>query len=396
MKQHGNGGVHGLDDTDVRVLEEELEHGSSLGLGERILAGAGLGPAAPREVPARQGPPVLGVIAVQVQPADPVLVEPTVAVVVDAFAENPEIPLAGPDPLEEARRRIGGVEDEFPLARFDLPPHLEDEPVAVEVLAGVFVEQAVPIVVIGTDRAPVRLGRLEIELRAVGVVLDAHVEGRAVDEPGDFRVPPVIRQHVVDEPERGFRGRDLPGMAVALDEHGRLVRILAGGLVGDRQLPDLAAFETPADGIKVDELRIILRPLFQEGEDLAVGMVMREIQNALRPGLGPGIIDFGEKAGAVPEPADDMPLRGLRPAGGQGQRRGGRQGRENQEPGCFAGHCSSSVTEGEHKAKRARITILPSRTAGRGVFALRAGPGRRNLFASRSVLVYAKTEINGG
>ena len=260
MEQHRHGGVHGLDDADVGVLEEEGEDGPGLGLGERILARSALRPAAAGQVAAGHGPPVLGIVAVEVEPADAVLVDAAVAVVVDALRCDGVIALARFGPLHEPARRVGGIDDHRALAGLDLPADLEDEAVAVEVLGRILVEEPVPVVVVRPDRAPVRLGRVQVKLRAVGVVLDPDVDRLGVDELGQGRVLAVAAEDVPGEPEGGLGRRHFARMPVPFDEHGRLVRVLAGGFVGDRDLPDVAPFEGLADRIEVDDVRIVVSP----------------------------------------------------------------------------------------------------------------------------------------
>jgi hypothetical protein len=57
--------------------------------------------------------------------------------------------------------------DEFALSRLNLPPYLIAEPVTVQILGGVLVQQSVPVAVVGPNCAPVTLGRIEVELRTV-------------------------------------------------------------------------------------------------------------------------------------------------------------------------------------------------------------------------------------
>ena len=70
---------------NVRVLEKEQDDGPRLGLGQRIFSRPALRPAAAGEVEAGHGPPVFGIVPVEVQAADAVFVDPAVAVVVEAL-----------------------------------------------------------------------------------------------------------------------------------------------------------------------------------------------------------------------------------------------------------------------------------------------------------------------
>ena len=312
VEQHGHGRVHGLDDADVGVFEEEGEDGPRLGLGEGEIARPALGPAPPRQVLAGHGPPVLGVIAVKVQAADAVLIDPAVAVVVDPLRGNDVVALSVRRPLHEPTGGVVGIDDHGALAGRDLLPDLEDETVTVEILGRVFVEKAVPVVVVRPDRAPVRLGRVQIKFRAVRIVLDPDVDRLRIDELRQRRVFPVAAEDVPGEPERGLGRRHFSGMPVALDEHGRLVGVLARGLVVDRDLPDVPALEGLADGIEVDDIGIIAGPLAEEGVDFVVSVIMRKVQLSGGLGFREGRVNSREVADPMTDTADGVHLRRLR------------------------------------------------------------------------------------
>ena len=248
----------------------------------------------------------------EVEAADAVLVRPAVAVVVDSLRGDDIIALAGRGPYHQPARRIGGIDHHRALARLDLLADLEDEAVAVEVLGRILVEQAVAVVVVRPDRAAVRLGRVQVQLRAVGVVLDPDVDRLRVDELGERRVLAVAAKDVPGEPEGGLGRRHLARMPVAFDEHGRLVGVLAGGLVRDRDLPDIAPFERLPDGVEIDEVRIIGGPLAQEGRDFLVGVVVREVHHSRGLRLGEVIADPREVADSMSDTADRVGGRQLR------------------------------------------------------------------------------------
>ena len=136
-----------------------------------------------------------------------------------------------------------------PFPGLHLLPHLKDESVTVQVLGRVLVQQPVPVVVVRPDRAPVALGRVEIKLGAVRVVLDPHVQSLGVDEAGDLGVRAVLSEHVPGEIKGRFRGGHLARVPVPFEKHGRLVGVLPGRLVGDRDLPDVPSFESLPDRI---------------------------------------------------------------------------------------------------------------------------------------------------
>ena len=263
-----------------------------------------------------------------------------------------------------------GSSDHRALAGLDLLADLEDEAVAVEVLGRVLVEQGVPVVVVRPDRAAVRLGRVQVQLRAVGVVLDPDVERLRVDELGERRVVAVAGQDMPGEPEGGLGRRDLARMPVPFDEHGRLVRVLAGGLVGDRDLPDVAIFEGLPDGVELDEVRIIRGPLAQEGRDFVVGVVVREVHRARGLGLREVVAGHREIADPMTDTADRVGRRRLRrlkiPApetrllGRQPDDQDGRERRRRRDISCVLVHVTSSRLRTSENMRNARLSQSPA------------------------------------
>ncbi len=237
---------------------------------------------------------------------------PAIAVVVDPLARDDVIPLAHGRPFHEPARRIVGIDDHRALARLDLLADLKDKAVAVEVLGRVLVEEAVPVIVIRTDGAAVRLSRVQVEIGPVGVVLDPDIDRLRVDELREGRVLAVAAEDVRGEPKGRLGRRHLARVPVPLDEHGRLVRVLAGLLVGDRDLPDIAPLEALADGIEVDKVRIIGGPLAKESGDFVVGMVVHEIHFPRHLRFREDVVGSGEVADPMADTADDVSLRGLR------------------------------------------------------------------------------------
>ena len=126
----------------------------------------------------------------------------------------------------------------FTLA--DMLPHLREVAVAVEVLTGVFVDESVAVVVVRADGRSVGLRRVEVHVVPVGIVDRADVDGLVAQHLRDLGVVGV-GDEVMGEPERTLGGRRLPGVPIALEIGGRLVRRVPGGLVGDRQLVDRLA-----------------------------------------------------------------------------------------------------------------------------------------------------------
>ncbi|MFM9014259.1 MAG: hypothetical protein ACKORK_11985, partial [Gemmatimonadota bacterium] len=105
----------------------------------------------------------------QIESADPVLIDTAIAIVVDPFGIHHVIALAHRDIPHQAPALVRGVLHGVPLAHADELPHLPDETIVVEVLAGIFIEKAVTIIVVGTDGAPVGLRREPIHVGAVRI-----------------------------------------------------------------------------------------------------------------------------------------------------------------------------------------------------------------------------------
>jgi hypothetical protein len=59
---------------------------------------------------------------------------------------------------------------------------------------------------------------------------------------------------------------------VPFEEDGRLVGVLAGRLVRDRQLPDIPSLEGLPDRIELDDIRMVLGPGLQERNDLRISV----------------------------------------------------------------------------------------------------------------------------
>ena len=71
---HRDGRVHGLANGDVGMLEEKKDHGPRLRLGKGIGTGPELRPAPAGQIQSGLGSPVLGIVPVEVEAADAVLV----------------------------------------------------------------------------------------------------------------------------------------------------------------------------------------------------------------------------------------------------------------------------------------------------------------------------------
>ncbi len=135
--------------------------------------------------------------------------------------------------------------------------HRDDVPVAVDVLR----DQAVDPVLAGQEAAvaaPGMVGRLQRELRAVGVDAGDDVERLRVDQPRHLLVGAVAGQQAVDRVERGRAGGVLLGVDLRVDVEAGLLLGRAGVGVGDRHEPDVATPVGLGDGGQGGELRIRL------------------------------------------------------------------------------------------------------------------------------------------
>ena len=307
---HGHGRIHGLADGHVGMGQEEEDHGPRLRLGQGVFARAHLGEPPAGGVPARFRPPVLRIVAVQVQPADPVLVELAVPVAVHALGVDLPVPLPLGHHLHEPFR-VSRIQDGVSLPLSHPSAHLQQEAVAVQILARVFVHQSVPVRVVGTHRAAVGLGRVQEELGAVGIVHRAQVEGLGIHQVGDLGVLPVPAHQLVDELDDGDGAGDLTRMPPPFGEHGRLVRILARLPMGDGHLPDFAPLEAPAHRVELQYLRILAGPLLEETVDLAIGGIVPEVQFSFLQRLHFRVMDPGKETGTVPFAPDPIGLRRL-------------------------------------------------------------------------------------
>ncbi len=152
---------------------------------------------------------------------------------------------------------------------------------------------------------------MQVEARAVGVVLRTEVDGARVQEPGDLFVRAVALQQVADQPENRLGAGHLAAVAAALEEGGGLLGVLPRFLVGERHLEDRPALVAPADLVQLDPVRVLLGPASQprvhdphrviaiEGQILA-GLVL-DLQVAVE----------SEEADAVALPGHRVPGRVL-------------------------------------------------------------------------------------
>ena len=329
------------------------EDRAGLGLRERVFAGAELRAAAPGRLGHR--PPVVGIVAVQVEPADAVLVDPAVPVVVDAFRIQQIVAVVHPHVAHQPALGVHRVHHVRALAGTDEAPHLPRVPVAVEVLGGILVQQPVAVVVNRTHGAAVGLGRELVHVRAIRIVVRAEVDHLLVEQPGDGGILAVVLDQVPGEPEHALRGGDLAGVPAALEERGGLGGMGARAAVGQVDLPDGLAAVRLTDLDPFDDLGLLGGPPLHPVVDLGRGVVVLEVHHA--PFLGLDLRIVGEREHRVPVPlagddvdAPDGVARRLRAeaelcAGGQrGEGRQGEGGAEGEAEGAHG-------TEGKGKGR---------------------------------------------
>ena len=209
--------------------------------------------------------PVARKVAVHVDPADAVLVDGAVAVVVDALAHGR---VAGPGalPLGIAHQDAVVVRVENPVAVVVAVAHLRDPAVAVQVLGGILVGGAVFVLVDGVGGAAERLVVDEREVGAVGVELGADVKGAEIEQRGDARVAAVTVQEMADDVGGDGGARQLARVDAAVDVERRFVGRGAGGLVGDGDEHEGLAAVAFADLVELGEVGV-------EGVELAQDLV---------------------------------------------------------------------------------------------------------------------------
>jgi hypothetical protein len=146
------------------MLKEKDDDAPRLVLREGIGACPQLRPASPGQVKARLWPPILRIVAVEVQAADAVFVEFSIQVVINPFTVNDIISFSLARSLHQTAALIARIKDIIPFSFLNLFSHLVTESVSIQILGRVLIQQTVAVRVVGPDRAAVTLGRVEIKL----------------------------------------------------------------------------------------------------------------------------------------------------------------------------------------------------------------------------------------
>jgi hypothetical protein len=255
--------------------------------------GTGLRPAAARRIAAGHRPPVLRVVAVQVEAANAILVVAAVAIVVDALGHGaPDRRLARPRRPHEPAAGVALVQhhvrrDRVHARHARLPAHGVDDAVAVDVVVLVLVEEAIAIVVHRPHAAAVHHRSVQVEVRAVRVVLRPERDRLRVQQPRDARIAAVVLQEVLRQPHDRLRRRDLAAVPAALEERRRLVLLPARLPVRQRHLQDRPVLVAAADLVQLDEVRVLLRPAVQPRVHHVHRVVAVERQHSRRPRTRP-------------------------------------------------------------------------------------------------------------
>ena len=168
-----------------------------------------------------------------------------------------------------------------------LHPHHRDVAVAVEVLAGVFVLQAVVVLVERADDAPQPARRRDDEVGAVRIELRHDVEDLRVDHLRDHRVGLVAGHERADGVKRGLTAEHLAGVQVAVNPVPGLLDPLARLPIGDFENEQILAEVALADGVQPGDARVGLRDRLDVGGRLGIRVHVIEEQLGQRPGRAP-------------------------------------------------------------------------------------------------------------
>ena len=323
-EDHASVVVEGPGEGDVRLGHRPLGQGLEPDPGKGVFARTAL------DVGRR---PVEAPVAVGVDVARPVLVDLAIAVVVDALlTEHRPFPLL-PRLDADHQPRVLGVG--FELAEGVLLAHRADVAVAVEVVGGVFVDEAVLVVVHGNAQAAVAVRGVGVghEVESAVDIDDGHdVEAGLVHEARHLRVLAVVPEHVVKEVERNVPALNLVAVHVAVDIHPGLVQDGARLGVVDGQSHDGPAFLALADRL--------------ERRQLGIGLVERP----------EGLVDLVQRVILV-EPQRDRDLGFLR-------RQGRREENDQQDETGELSHLTPPRSILRESPQAIRVSALTSSMTG--------------------------------
>ena len=112
------------------------------------------------------------------------------------------------------------------------------------------------------------------QLCTIGTDTRDDINRRVVEQSGDIFLIAISLNQFDDQSQRSHRTGYLTGMMVAVRVVGRLFERITGGKVGDRSGPYFVLIGGGADGLNVNQTRILLHQLLQCLRQLRICIVM--------------------------------------------------------------------------------------------------------------------------
>ncbi len=195
----------------------------------------------------------------------------------------------------------------FPI--LDFFSHLETEPIAIQILRRILIQEAVPVAVMRPDCAPVHLSCVQIELGSIRIIFRLDIKSFGINKRGNLGISPIIGQYMPGKIESRFCTCDFTRVPVSLQKHGRLVCIFACGLIGNGYLPDISPLKALTNRVKLNQIWIFFFPFLQKRNDFSVFVVMVKIHLTFNFGSRLWIINVREKARSMSCPSNCIYLR---------------------------------------------------------------------------------------
>ena len=192
--------------------------------------------------------PLARPVAVDVQTADPVLVEAAVVIVVDPLRVDPPFPRFSclhPD------HETGIIGRGLHRSRLVPDSHLEDVSVPVQVFRGILVQGSIAIRVVWTHTAPHSVGIVEEVVGAVRIQLGHDVDGPGVHQVGDEGIAAVLPDQRIDVLQADLGPHHLSSVKIAVDPESRLLQRVPVALIGDLQDQQVPALKALADVVEL-------------------------------------------------------------------------------------------------------------------------------------------------
>lgn len=162
-------------------------------------------------------------------------------------------------------------------------PHHEDLAIAIQIQG--LHSGAQGGIGIGPVGAAEHLGAGKVSLGPIGRDAGDDVIGGGFEQGGDLVILPVARHQAVCKVNAGHGAGNLPGVMVAVHIIGRLFAVVAGGVIGDGQSPNIPALGGYAGGFQMNQAGVFLRHgLYRCGQFLVfIIMVERELHDKKPP-----------------------------------------------------------------------------------------------------------------